>query len=117
MRGGRCREAAAPIIPESADRGDEDEGHVLPLSYREFLPVASEIEKPWSGYLTFGGFPQMLAGQSDADKSEYLKFLFQNVLYIKDAIRRNKIKHDVRDDPHAHGLLHRMADEHPRQDR
>ena len=34
----------------------------------------------------------MLSRQSDTDKSDYLKGLFQNV-YIKDVIRRNKIKH------------------------
>jgi predicted AAA+ superfamily ATPase len=34
----------------------------------------------------------VLTRQSDADKSEYLKSLFQKV-YIKDVIRRNKIKH------------------------
>ena len=90
VTGSNSKFLSTDIITEFAGRGDEV--HVLPLSYREFLPAASGIENPWSDYLTFGGLPQVLTRQSDADKSEYLKSLFQKV-YIKDVIRRNKIKH------------------------
>ena len=90
VTGSNSKFLSSDIITEFAGRGDEV--HVLPLSYREYLQGASASRNPWGDYLTFGGLPQVLSRQSDTDKSDYLKRLFQNV-YIKDVIRRNKIKH------------------------
>ena len=90
VTGSNSKFLSSDIITEFAGRGDEI--HVLPLSYSEFYNASSNTGNPWGDYLTFGGLPQILSKESDEEKSAYLKELFQNV-YIKDVIRRNKIKH------------------------
>ena len=80
------------IKTEFRDRGDEI--RVYPLSFKEFSSACSGTEnQKWNQYVTFGGMPYILALDTNEDKSQYLKDLFDNT-YLKDILERNKIYKD-----------------------
>ena len=79
-------------------RGRGDEIRIYPLSFKEFSSAYSGTDdQKWNQYVTFGGMPYILALDTDEDKSQYLKDLFDNT-YLKDILERNKIyKDDILD--------------------
>ena len=79
-------------------RGRGDEIRIYPLSFKEFSSAYSGTDnQKWNQYVTYGGMPYILALDTDEDKSQYLKDLFDNT-YLKDILERNKIyKDDILD--------------------
>ncbi len=79
-------------------RGRGDEIRIYPLSFKEFSSAYSGTDdQKWNQYVTYGGMPYLLALDTDEDKSQYLKDLFDNT-YLKDILERNKIyKDDILD--------------------
>ncbi len=75
-------------------RGRGDEIRVYPLSFKEFfLAAPGTDEQKWIQYINYGGMPYILSLDTNNDKSEYLKYLFENT-YIKDILERNNIHKD-----------------------
>ena len=79
-------------------RGRGDEIRIYPLSFKEFSSAYSGTDdQKWNQYVTYGGMPYILSLDTDEDKSQYLKDLFDNT-YLKDILERNKIyKDDILD--------------------
>ena len=79
-------------------RGRGDEIRIYPLSFKEFSSAYSGTDnQKWNQYVTYGGMPYILSLDTDEDKSQYLKDLFDNT-YLKDILERNKIyKYDILD--------------------
>ena len=80
----------------TAFRGRGDEIHVLPLSPAEIHEAMPDINWPqlWELYLHYGGLPLTVLANTEKEKANYLKTLFQET-YLKDIKERNKIKHDM----------------------
>jgi predicted AAA+ superfamily ATPase len=67
---------------------------LLPLSYREFLPLAAQrhtspLKTSLTQYLYAGGFPEPLI--SGADPINYLRTLFDSIL-LKDIVQRYRLR-------------------------
>ena len=79
-------------------RGRGDEIRIYPLSFKEFSSAYSGTDnQKWNQYVAYGGMPYILSLDTDEDKSQYLKDLFDNT-YLKDILERNKIyKDDILD--------------------
>ena len=92
VTGSNSKMLSSDILTEFRGRGDEI--RVNPLSYSEFY-AAYEGDKrtAWSEYCTYGGMPLILRQTTHADKSKYLKDLFDKI-YLDDIIARNKISND-----------------------
>lgn len=89
VTGSNAKLLSKDIITEFRGRGDKVELH--PLSFSEFVSAYDgSIEQAWNEYFLYGGLPIMLSLETDEEKSEYLKQLFDEV-YINDIIERHKI--------------------------
>lgn len=90
ITGSNSRFLSTDIITEFRGRGEQI--HVNALSFAEYFPV-SRMDKydAWNEYLTYGGMPLVLSKRSGAEKSSYLKNLFEQT-YISDIVERNGIK-------------------------
>ncbi len=90
VTGSNSRLLVTDVITEFRGRGDEV--RVFPLSMAEV--AESFPDKPWEQlwqeYSYYGGLPQMVAMDDAAQKSKYLKSLFQTT-YFKDIIDRYNI--------------------------
>lgn len=90
VTGSNAKFLSSDIITEFAGRGDEI--HMYPLSFSEFMSVyPGDKYEGLSQYMLYGGIPMVVLKDQDADKSSTLNNLF-NEIYIKDILKRNKIK-------------------------
>ena len=90
ITGSNSKFLSSDIITEFRGRGEQI--HVNSLSFSEFYPASGRDKyDAWNEYLTYGGMPLILSKRSDAEKSSYLKDLFDQT-YISDIVERNHIK-------------------------
>ena len=77
------------IVTEFRGRGDEI--HVYPLSFSEYMTAFDGDQyEGYEQYSIYGGLPYTLSFETDNERSEYLKNLFEET-YIRDIIERNNI--------------------------
>ncbi len=92
VTGSNSKMLSSEIITEFRGRGEEIRVH--PLSFNEYLSIKDKNEKDaWKEYKRFGGLPRVVLLNNDEDKKNYLTEIF-NLVYIKDIIDRNNIRHD-----------------------
>ena len=90
VTGSNSRFLSTDIITEFRGRGEQI--HVNPLSFSEFYPASGyDKHDAWNEYITYGGMPLILSKKNDAEKSQYLKDLFDQT-YFSDIVERNGIK-------------------------
>lgn len=90
VTGSNSKFLSSDIVTEFRGRGDEV--RIYPLSFAEFYSVFNgEYDEAWEAYMEYGGLPQIAQFQTERQKSEYLKNMFENV-YLRDVIERNKIQ-------------------------
>ena len=91
VTGSNSKFLSTDIVTEFRGRGNEVRIH--PLSFSEFCSVfQGSRDEAWQEYFTYGGLPQTLSMNSDEQKVDYLRNLFETT-YIKDIKERNKIRH------------------------
>ena len=91
VTGSNSKFLSTDIVTEFRGRGNEVRIH--PLSFSEYCSVfQGSRDEAWQEYFTYGGLPQILSMNSDEQKVDYLKNLFETT-YIKDIKERNKIRH------------------------
>ena len=91
VTGSNSKFLSTDIVTEFRGRGNEVRIH--PLSFSEYCAVfQGSRDEAWQEYFTYGGLPQILSMNSDEQKVDYLKNLFETT-YIKDIKERNKIRH------------------------
>lgn len=97
VTGSNARFLSSSIRTEFAGRGDEI--RLYPLSFKEFSSIrGNDKAENLREYLIYGGMPQVVLRESEKEKAEFLKGLFQRT-YIRDIVERYKIKNiDVLDD-------------------
>ncbi len=77
------------IVTEFRGRGDEI--HIFPLSFSEFMSAYDgDKYEGYEEYSIYGGLPYTLSLETDKERSDYLKKLFEET-YINDIIERHKI--------------------------
>lgn len=90
ITGSNSKFLSSDIITEFRGRGDDIK--VLPLTFSEFVQgYDGSVDDAWNEYITYGGMPRILSFKTEADKSDYLKRLFEHT-YLKDIIERNNIQ-------------------------
>ena len=90
VTGSNSKFLSSDIVTEFRGRGDEV--RIYPLSFAEFYSAYDgSFDDAWEEYMTYGGLPQVTALQSERQKAEYLKNMFNNV-YLKDVIDRNRLQ-------------------------
>lgn len=90
VTGSNSRFLSSDIVTEFRGRGDEI--RIYPLSFAEFYQAYDgDYDEAWDEYMTYGGLPQVAMFDSERQKAEYLKNIFNNV-YIRDVVERNKIQ-------------------------
>lgn len=63
-----------------------------PLTFSEFMSVyEGDRNEGWRDYVLFGGIPLVLGFETDDQKSDFLKSLFEET-YISDITGRNNIR-------------------------
>ncbi len=91
VTGSNSKFLSTDIVTEFRGRGNEVRIH--PLSFSEYCAVfQGSRDEAWQEYFTYGGLPQILSMNSDEQKVDYLRNLFETT-YIKDIKERNKIRH------------------------
>ena len=91
VTGSNSKFLSTDIVTEFRGRGNEVRIH--PLSFSESCSVfQGSRDEAWQEYFTYGGLPQTLSMNSDEQKVDYLRNLFETT-YIKDIKERNKIRH------------------------
>ncbi|HJJ36384.1 MAG TPA: ATP-binding protein [Methanocorpusculum sp.] len=89
VTGSNSRFLSKDIITEFRGRGDEI--HVYPLSFSEFMAVyPGDKASGFREYCMFGGLPQAVLEKTYADKTGYLKRLFEET-YETDVVSRNRL--------------------------
>ena len=90
VTGSNAKFLSKDIITEFRGRGDEV--HMYPLTYSEFMSVYDgDKQEGWRDYVLFGGIPLVLGFETADQKSDFLKFLFEET-YISDITGRNNIR-------------------------
>ena len=90
VTGSNSRFLSSDIVTEFRGRGDEI--RIYPLSFAEFYSAYDgDYDDAWNEYMIYGGLPQIAGFQSERQKADYLRNIFENV-YLKDVIERNKIQ-------------------------
>ena len=89
VTGSNSKMLSTDILTEFRGRGDEI--RVSPLCYSEFY-AAFEGDKrnAWREYATFGGMPFAMSRKTAAEKTAYLRSLFDKI-YLDDIMNRHKI--------------------------
>lgn len=73
-------------------RGRSSQIHVHPLSFKEYYDyIGGDEQKALTEYMIIGGMPGIIHEETENDKKEYLKNLYDEI-YIKDIVERNKIR-------------------------
>lgn len=89
VTGSNAKLLSRDVIIEFRGRGDEI--HIYPLSFSEYMSVFDgDRYEGYEQYSIYGGIPYTLSFDSDVERSNYLKSLFEEV-YINDIIERNNI--------------------------
>ena len=89
VTGSNAKLLSKDIITEFRGRGDEI--HVYPLSFSEYMSAfKGDQYEGYEQYSIYGGLPYTLSYETDNERSEYLKNLFEET-YISDIIERNNI--------------------------
>ena len=102
VTGSNSKMLSSDVATEFRGRGQIINVH--PLSFREFCRCKANNSNPYAlleEYMRFGGMPDCVLKDSDAEKRQYLANLYDSI-YIRDVIERNKIKDAV--------LLERIID-------
>lgn len=90
VTGSNSKFLSSDIVTEFRGRGDEI--RVFPLSFSEFTSAFNgTTDEAWQQYVTYGGMPRIVFCADEAEKSHYLKQLFEKT-YISDIIERNKVQ-------------------------
>lgn len=90
VTGSNSKFLSSDIVTEFRGRGDEI--RVFPLSFSEFTSAFNgTTDEAWQQYVTYGGMPRIVFCADEAEKSYYLKQLFEKT-YISDIIERNKVQ-------------------------
>lgn len=90
VTGSNARFLSSNVRTEFAGRGDEVRLH--PLSFSEFSSARGDDKTlNLREYMIFGGMPQVVLRNTEKEKSEVLKALFQRT-YIRDIVERYNIK-------------------------
>ena len=90
VTGSNSKFLSSDIVTEFRGRGDEI--RVFPLSFSEFTSAFhGTTDEAWQQYVTYGGMPRIVFCADEAEKSHYLKQLFEKT-YISDIIERNKVQ-------------------------
>lgn len=75
-------------------RGRGETIHVNPLSFSEFYSaVGGDKQEAWREYYTYGGLPLIQSFDSEKEKIDYLKNLFETV-YLADIVERHKVQNE-----------------------
>ena len=89
VTGSNAKLLSKDIVTEFRGRGDEI--HVYPLSFSEYMTTFDGDQyEGYEQYSIYGGLPYTLSFETDNERSEYLKNLFEET-YIRDIIERNNI--------------------------
>ena len=89
VTGSNAKLLSKDIVTEFRGRGDEI--HVYPLSFSQYMSAFDGDQyEGYEQYSIYGGLPYTLSFETDNERSEYLKNLFEET-YITDIIERNKI--------------------------
>lgn len=90
VTGSNAKFLSKDIITEFRGRGDEVQ--MYPLTFSEFMSVyEGDRNEGWRDYVLFGGIPLVLGFETDDQKSDFLKSLFEET-YISDITGRNNIR-------------------------
>lgn len=92
VTGSNSKFLSSDIITEFRGRGDEI--RVYPLCFAEYYSTLDEqtpFNKAWLEYANYGGMPLCLTMKSEADKTRYLKELFETT-YLADIINRHNLR-------------------------
>lgn len=89
VTGSNAKLLSKDIVTEFRGRGDEI--HIYPLSFSEYMNVfEGDQYEAYEQYSIYGGLPYTLAYETDNERANYLKSLFEET-YISDIIERNNI--------------------------
>lgn len=89
VTGSNARLLSKDVVTEFRGRGDEI--HVYPLSFSEYMSAFDGDQyECYEQYSIYGGLPYTLAFETDIERSDYLKNLFEET-YIRDIVERNSI--------------------------
>ena len=89
VTGSNSKFLSSDVITEFRGRGDEI--HVYPLSFSEYMSAFDgDKYDGYEQYSIYGGLPYILSFETNNERSDYLKKLFEET-YIKDIIERNNI--------------------------
>ena len=92
VTGSNAKLLSKDIITEFRGRGDEI--HVYPLSFKEYMSAfGGDQYEGYEQYSIYGGLPYTLAYETDNERSNYLKNLFEET-YFRDIIERNNIANE-----------------------
>ena len=94
VTGSNAKLLSKDVITEFRGRGDEIRIH--PLSFREYVSSQNkqkDREQLLADYMLYGGLPQVATMDSNEEREEYLRNLFDHT-YIKDIKERNAIHND-----------------------
>ena len=89
VTGSNSKMLSKDILTQFRDRGDEI--HLYPLSFAEINSCYENTDRAWEDYVLYGGMPFVVQLETFAEKSRYLKGLFEET-YIRDIMERNHIK-------------------------
>lgn len=89
VTGSNAKLLSKDIVTEFRGRGDEI--HIYPLSFSEYMSAfQGDQYEGFEQYSIYGGLPYTLSFETDIERSNYLKDLFEET-YIRDIIERNNI--------------------------
>ncbi len=89
VTGSNAKLLSKDIVTEFRGRGDEI--HVYPLSFSEYMSAFDGDQyEGYEQYSIYGGLPYTLSFDSDTERSNYLKNLFDET-YIRDILEKNNI--------------------------
>lgn len=92
VTGSNARFLSKDVVTEFRGRGHEI--HIMPLTFSEFMSVYDGTkERGLDEYMTYGGLPQTVLYDSEQEKSDYLKRLFETT-YLTDIKERYHIRRE-----------------------
>lgn len=90
VTGSNAKFLSKELITEFSGRSDQI--HLYPLSFSEFMEeYAGDKYQGFSDYLLYGGIPLVVLEQDKSKKAGVLSSLV-NEVYLRDIVRRNKVK-------------------------
>jgi hypothetical protein len=90
VSGSNSKFLSKDVVTEFRGRGSEI--HVWPLSFKEYFDaIGGDKQEAWLQYYTYGGMPQVLLMETEQEKRDYLKNIYE-LTYIKDVIDRNNLR-------------------------